>query len=104
MDLKCNKLNCVYNDNFACKSRSIDVADTTECLTYEKDEEKKTVQNVPDTMFETTPKVSPFRHKNKIGIYCEADCIFQKSNYCTANGITVLNAQREGICGTFIKK
>ena len=51
MDLKCKKLDCVYNDKFSCKAKGINVKHNLNCSTYEKNnnltEEQK--QNVSKT-------------------------------------------------------
>lgn len=106
MDLKCRKTICEFNDKYSCKAKEILIGEQTECTTYQKDEDKKVenLQDISKTMFEAVPELSPYRHNKKCKINCNADCLFNKDGLCHANGITVLEGETEGICGTFIEK
>lgn len=106
MDLKCKKLDCKYNNKFACMAKSINVANTLCCKKYEHsenlDEDQK--QDVPKTMFEITPKYHPYRHSKSVHIGCDAKCLFNQNGVCVANGITVANEIQHAKCYTFAKK
>lgn len=103
MDIRCRKLNCSFNDCSCCKRHGIKISDGITCESYELDETKKG-EPISKTMFEKKPKIAPFKHCQKFNIDCHADCLFNKSNKCTANGITVLDEQKNAPCGTFFKK
>ena len=106
MDLKCKKLDCKYNNKFACMAKDIQVSDTLECKTYEKsdmvDEDQQ--QDVPKTMFTKVPKYHPYRHSMSIDISCNAKCLFNNCHKCVANGISVADADKCAKCYTFAKK
>ena len=92
MDLKCKKLDCVYNNKFSCCAKGINIKHNLSCATYEKNNnlspEQK--QNVSRTMFEVAPEYHPFRHNKDVNIRCEAkQCLFNKNCDCCSNGITV---------------
>lgn len=105
MDLKCKKLNCVNNDKYSCMKKAIKVSKTCECDSYEpaRDLRDSQKQDVSKTMFETAPDFHPYRHKKKIDIECDADCLFNRNNKCHANGISVCNCTNCALCATFIK-
>ena len=106
MDLKCKKLNCKYNNCFACMSKNINVTRGLECSTFEKvdvlDEKQK--QDVGKTMFETAPDMHPYRHNKLVGIKCNARCLFNDECNCVANGICVCDDKNKATCATFIEK
>lgn len=104
MDLRCNKLDCKYNDRYACRAKDIHVSKQTECRTYEHDKDKENIEKISKTMFESAPEIAPFRAKEDVGVLCHANCLFNKDGKCKANGITILEGKKDGICGTFIEK
>ena len=106
MDLKCKKLDCIYNDKFSCKAKGINVKHNLNCSTYEKNnnltEEQK--QNVSKTMFEIAPEYHAFRHNKDVKISCEAkNCLFNKCGDCCSNGITIQRGNQKAYCSTAIK-
>lgn len=106
MDLKCKKLDCKYNDKFACVAKEIDVNKNNVCDKYEKatklDEGQK--QNVPKNMLKKPPKLHPFRHSKNVQIKCSAECLFNKEGLCLANGITVDSINKKANCLTYMDK
>ena len=102
MDLRCNKTNCKHNDRYSCTAKEIHISETTDCKTY-KNEKGKPLTKISNTMFEQAPEIAPFRAKANIEIKCKADCLFNKNGKCNANGISVLDGKKDGICGTFIE-
>ena len=106
MDLKCKKLNCKYNNCFACMSKNIKVGTNCECVTFEKADrlDEKQKQDVGATMFETAPDIHPYRHNKLVGIKCDANCLFNKNNDCCANGICVCEDKSHATCATYIHK
>ena len=70
MDLKCKKLDCVYNKEFSCSARGIQIKHNLSCDTFEKNENltEKQKQNVSRTMFEIAPELHPYRHAKKVDI------------------------------------
>lgn len=105
MDLKCNKTMCLYNKKYCCYAKEITILKETECGTYEKDQDKnpKDLQDVSKDMFEAAPDISSFRHIKDIKVNCKANCIFNNEGHCKANGITILENKKAGICGTFVE-
>lgn len=104
MDLRCNKTNCKFNDRYSCKAKEIHVSEKTSCRTYEKEPNKVCPEKLSKIMFEQSPEIAPFRAKENVNVECHADCLFNKKGLCKANGITVLDGKKDGICGTFIEK
>ena len=106
MDIRCNKTDCKHNNKYACMAKEIHVAKNTDCRTYNKDYEKhKTnLQDVSRDMFEIAPEIGDFSHNDKLCVDCHAHCLFNKNMKCNANGITVLESGKKGVCGTFIEE
>ncbi len=96
-DLKCGKKNCTHNKGYCCCARQIEVAKSTDCLTYEPTEKKT-------SMFEAGSDFVKADYSVDTAVGCNADCIFQKSNKCVANGITVMGDSGNATCLTFIKQ
>lgn len=105
MDLKCKKLNCVYNDKYSCMKKEIKVSRTCECDSFEaaKELKKGQRQDASKTMFEAAPDFHPYRHSKNINIECDADCLYNQDKKCHANGISVCSCTNCALCTTFIK-
>lgn len=106
MDLKCKKLNCKYNDKYACMSKKIEVSHNLECATFEKAEhlDEGQLQDISKTMFEVAPDIHPFRHIKDVSVECKAQCLFNNNGVCKSNGITVASiGSPRGICITNIE-
>ncbi len=107
MDLKCKKLDCVYNDKFSCSAKGITVKHNLNCATYEKNKNltPEQQQNVSRTMFEIAPEYHAFRHNKDVNIKCEAkQCLFNGCGNCCSNGITVQRSNYKAYCATAIKE
>ena len=107
MDLKCKKLDCVYNDKFSCKARGIDIGHNLDCNTFEQNQNltSEQKQNVSKTMFEIAPEYHSFRHNKDVNICCSAtNCLFNEDGGCCSNGITVQRSDDCAYCSTAIHK
>ena len=106
MDIRCNKTNCKHNKNYACKAKEIHIAKNTDCKTFDKDvqKSKSNLQDVSRDMFEVAPQIENFSHSDKLCVDCFARCLFNKQGKCNANGITVVETDTKGYCGTFIEE
>lgn len=105
MDLKCKKMNCEHNDGCACMCKEIEINRKCECVTFSPHNynDKKQHQDISKNMFEVAPELHPFRHNKKINIMCKANCLFNESGKCKANGISVSN-KKTAECITSIPK
>ena len=106
MDLRCNKTNCKHNKNYSCTAKEVHIAKNTDCQTYDRDFEKTSanLQDVSRDMFEIAPEIESFSHNDRLKVECYAHCIFNRDGHCNANGITVLENNKKGFCGTFIEE
>lgn len=106
MDLRCNKTNCKHNCKYSCNASEVHIAKNTDCRTYDRDfgKDKTNLQDVSRDMFEIAPEIAAFKHNDKLKVACNAKCVFNKSGRCNANGITVLENNIKGFCGTFIEE
>ncbi len=106
MDLKCRKLGCKYNKDFACVKKGIAVDSRTNCKSYTHDETRdtSTLQDASRDMFEVAPEVHPYRHNKRVDIDCHAKCLFNENGKCVANGITIQNKETGAACITVIDK
>ncbi len=106
MDLKCKKLNCVYNKKYSCKRKNIVISSKDECHSYQECKEYRKGQDQDSslTMFEAAPSFEPFRHSKTVDIQChDKDCLFNCHKVCRANGITISHG-KHAICLTEVKK
>ena len=78
-DLKCKRKSCEFNKNCNCTSKEVKVCHDTSCSTF-----KPTHKTEPEE-----EKISQPPIRKNIKVDCKADCIFNKNNHCSANGITV---------------
>ena len=105
MNLKCNKANCEHNCKFSCNAKEVHIARNTDCKTFRKDANKTEEQllAMKADMFELSNDMLHYKGAKDIDIKCKADCVFNNNGNCNANGITVLEKNTDGICGTYIK-
>lgn len=96
-DLKCGQKDCKHNYGYCCCAKDIAVSQGTCCTTYEKAE--------GDADTEAAAEFSKPNNSVDTCVACNADCLFNRSCKCIANGITVSTAEN-GVaeCLTFIKK
>ena len=96
-DLKCGQKDCRHNHGYCCCAKCICVSQGTECTTYEKS------QN--DHKTEASAEFTKPDNSVDTSVDCTAPCLFNRSNKCVANGITVSTAEGGSAeCLTFIKK
>ena len=79
-DIKCKRKACVFNKNCNCTSKNITVNNKTECKTYEP-------SNNPN--LNEVEQINQPAIRKDIKVNCTAKCLFNKDEYCLANGITV---------------
>ena len=96
-DLKCKRKGCVYNKNCNCTAKNVEVKEDTSCKTYEPSNEAEVGE---------VEKVGQPPIRKDIDVECKADCIFNKMDVCTANGITVQTCENIACpnCCTYIPK
>ena len=100
-DLRCSMNNCAYNKSYLCRAGRIGVTDEANCATYSPGRPKKDDNNV---MFEAgMDGFSQTIQEPKVGCLAET-CLFNSSEICTANGISVISENREAVCATFARK
>ena len=102
MDIRCRKTDCEYNEMLTCRVKELKVSEKLECLSYKKHPDK--ARDISKEIFETTPQIASYRHNKDLCLECRADCLFNKSKNCIANGITVNDIKDCPICITFMKK
>ena len=79
-DLKCKKVNCVYNKSANCNAKHIKVTKETECDTFKASKEAE---------IGVYSEIKQVPIRKNIEVVCDAKCIFNDESKCTANGITV---------------
>ena len=106
MDLRCQKTDCKHNDRYACTAKNVHIAKNTDCRTYDRDftKNESNLQDVSRNMFEVAPEIGKFSHNDRLCVDCHANCLFNRMGKCNANGITVLQNNKKGFCGTFIEE
>ena len=98
-DLKCALKACIYNRGYCCCADEIKVGTDTKCHTYTIDHGKQ-----DDLLFEMGMDQTKPDYSVNTKVNCDAPCVFQKNDRCHAIGITVLAADKDAECATFIIK
>ena len=88
MNIVCRKTKCKHNHNLACMSKQLLIDSKLNCEFFEPIEDKS-VEDISKQMMEIAPEIAPFRHSREVDISCEANCVFNNSGKCMANGIFV---------------
>ena len=97
-DLKCGLRACVHNRAYCCRAKDISVDEHADCTDYQPDESKRR------SLFEAGDDFVTRDYSVDTFVKCKARCVFNKSDRCYANGITVMNDKSgEAMCLTFIK-
>lgn len=102
MDLKCRKLNCKYNNGFACQAKNIAIKRELSCGTFKLDPDKR-VRDTSICMFDEAPTYSKHREKKNMKVVCSATCLFNEQGFCNANGLTVNVIDECPYCITYVK-
>jgi len=102
MEIRCRKCNCVHNTGSSCRARAVRICeDTAECETYRKDDAKESVIVKNGNLFSASKNLSKKNTLN-VPLKCSAtECLFNKKENCTANGILV--EEHGASCATFIE-
>lgn len=93
-DLKCKRDGCKYNKDCNCTAKEIHVNKDTQCQTYE------------DCGYDKKEKdeIKQKATRKNICVGCDAKCLFNKENFCKANGISVMTNDNHPECCTFLPK
>lgn len=96
-DLKCGQTDCEHNLGYCCCANAIAVTDDAVCATYCRCSGDKLIEAAHDY---PNPK-----NNVDTNVACNAECIFNKSTRCIANGITVAISEdgKNAECLTFVK-
>ena len=98
-DLKCGKKECRFNKGYCCTAKDITISNDTCCESYYPLAEKR------GHLFEVAHEFAKANYSVDTHVKCTANCIFEKDNCCTANGITVMSENAlTPQCLTFVKK
>lgn len=91
---------CVHNDCYNCGAKKITVNRLTDCTSYEKSAAKSN-----SALFEAGIDFAASDNSVDTHVACTANCLFNRSDICIANGITVMGEKEDdALCMTFIKK
>lgn len=102
MDIRCRKTDCKYNELLTCNANKIIIDDNFGCKSYERVADK--AKDISKQIFSQTPEIADYRHNKDMCLQCKADCLFNKSKICIANGITINDVKNEPECITYMKK
>ena len=94
IDLKCKCGSCEHNSNCNCFARHIKIEENTKCKTFQKSKDSTKAEYADEI---AQPLVRP-----SVVVECDAKCLFNHSNKCIANGITVINEKGQVECSTFL--
>lgn len=98
-DLKCGLRACKHNRGYCCCAKQIDVAQNTDCKSYEPDSSRLA------SGFEAADELARADYSVDTAVSCQADCLFNKAGKCVANGITVsADPTSAASCLSYVKK
>lgn len=106
MNIRCRKVDCIYNKSATCHAEDVTVFRCAACGTYKEDRDKKKMLKDNPAIFELAEELTP-TIPNNIPLSCRAGiCLFNRSGRCTANGIAVIDNDERGRadCATFIER
>lgn len=109
MEIRCKKGNCHFNTGCACSAKTVEIDRGVTCNSYtpDKDKEDMTIEN--GNLFDVAEKMADKDLKN-VPLACRAtDCLYNHTEKCHANGITVTDGEQEkssdcADCVTYIKR
>lgn len=99
-------MDCQYNNGCSCRAAEVTVFRCAACGTYKSDPDKRKLLKGNPDVFELAEDLVPGKTRN-VPLICNAGrCLFNRSGYCRANGISVIdNSDRKmADCATFIEK
>ncbi|MCL2822345.1 MAG: DUF1540 domain-containing protein [Firmicutes bacterium] len=107
-DLKCSMGSCEFNKGYSCCAKQISIGENTACTSFSPRQNSaqgdQAAAKTEPSFFEAGSDFVAANYGTDTSVGCDAGCIFQKQNNCTANGITVMKAHGKAECLTFIKK
>jgi hypothetical protein len=99
-------MDCHYNNGCSCKANEVNVFRCGSCGTYKSNPQKREQLNGDPDVFELAQDLVPSRTKD-VPLSCRAGaCLFNRSGFCRANGISIIdNTERNRAdCATMIEK
>ena len=110
MEIRCKKGDCKHNTGCSCSAKGVEISRGVECNSYVKDEIKKDIMIENGNIFQVAEELVPKNLKN-VPLECRARvCLYNKQDLCHANGITVIDGEKENKniecadCATFIER
>ena len=100
-ELRCGRRDCNFNRGYECRAQSISVDEAADCNTYDPD--GRPVKN--DNVMYEAGMDNYFADKlPHTSVDCMAHkCLFNRSEKCIANGISVVSEAKEAKCSSYIK-
>jgi hypothetical protein len=106
MEIRCRKLDCTYNNGCSCRADKVDVFRCAVCGTYKSSPRKREQLKDSPNIFELAEELVPSKTLD-VPLTCSAGlCLFNRSGYCRANGISVIDNpdRNRADCATYIEK
>ena len=101
MEIRCKKEDCKHNTGCSCRASSIEIDRIHHCDSYVKNPIKQRLMQDNGNIFEVAEEMVPHHLKN-IPLECVAkNCLYNKTELCHANGITVVEDSNCADCATF---
>jgi len=102
MEIRCKKEDCKHNTGCSCRAGSIEIDRTHHCNSYVINQLKEDLMQENPTIFEV-PEDKVLNHLKNVPLECRAkNCIYNKSELCQADGITVIDDDNDHAdCATF---
>lgn len=108
MEIRCKKGDCKHNTGCSCCAGTVEIERVVTCGSYVKDDIKEALMIENGNIFEVAEELVSKNIKD-VPLACRArNCLYNKSDKCSANGITVIDGEvanhEEAECATFISR
>ena len=109
MEIRCKKGDCKHNTGCSCRAKGVEITrGTVSCNSYVKDDLKENLIIRNGNIFDIVDELVPANTHN-VPLQCrQRNCLYNKSEKCCANGITVIegetpDGEEDAECATFIE-
>ncbi|MCL2228986.1 MAG: DUF1540 domain-containing protein [Firmicutes bacterium] len=103
MEIRCEKQTCLHNTGCSCKAGSVQVDRSHHCCSFTESDLKQDLIENNGNIFSVAVG-DEVQHVLNVPLSCTAkSCIYNKSDCCTASGISVTHDEKTAECATYCK-
>ena len=104
MEIRCKKGDCKHNTGCSCSAANVEIERAVTCGSYVKDQIKESIMIENGNIFEVAEELI-VKNLKDVPLACRVrNCLYNKTDKCYANGITVIDCDDEADCATYIER